>query len=640
MSKMNKMFPLIVLLSVCFSSFSFGEESNRIAVVVNSKLKREISENLRIYMEDLENEKYEPILKEWDLENNPEPQKLKAYLRELYLDDKSLQGAVFIGDLPVPKMQAHSVLMFNNAQTRIDDGYIAEMYYMDLIGKEWKAGSWPHNGSRFVMEDGCYEADWENFYEKMKDEEYRDTYFWEILSEDLSPTPEIWTSRIMASGLEDSLKRTESGLVNAYLEKNHAYRTGKVVFQKQSLLYSLNQSVKDTMDVAAEVNESIVQRLLSNHFLLKDYNPGPSTVSDFFAPLENQSYEIMYWHRHGEEDNIKLGSQWLRSTHLLNPLVNIAAAFVFPTSCSIGYYKDSKYFAGIFMFNERSYVLGMPTATLPIHGHELEREIIEKFQLGDNLGLAFKKSILARKVTRAFIKAGMDAGESHYLAGLDYFASCVVAKNSRFILGDGTLRLQSTKSEYNENNSPQNYIKNKCKDSDKCFSSAELYVKNYYGKTLREIIIKCTLMDYNLGKALCDLFFGQKDLLKDLAFLDETIVTDGNIEDLKFFIEKELIAKDNFDNLLFLAIARETIDIVKFMLEQGVNVNFKASYFEDNTPLHLAVQKGNIEIIKLLIKGGADVHVENKLGKKPLDLANASLLTHMLDDITSHSHDL
>ncbi len=265
---------LFVLLN-----FSYAVDSNRVAIVVNKYLKEVIEDNLSIYLQDLKNEGYEPILKEWDLENNPAPQALKAYLQGLYLEKGSLQGAVFLGDLPIPIMEADPLLKENtsgdNTLIQISDGYIAERYYMDLVGKEWT-----DEDKNYKFEEPHYKSYWESFLkvvnyytpEKLKQE---------IAKEDLYPIPEIWTSRIFTSTLTGLFKQSERELVNAYLEKNHAYRTGEVVFPNQTLLYSLPIEMKGDSSFSEDRFKQ-ARHILSKSFVLKEPIPAPATIGEFF----------------------------------------------------------------------------------------------------------------------------------------------------------------------------------------------------------------------------------------------------------------------------------------------------------------------------------------------------------------------
>ncbi len=386
-------------------------ESNRVAIVVNKYLKEEIDKNLNIYLQDLKNEGYEPILKEWDLENDPAPQTLKAYLKGLYLDEGGLQGAVFIGDLPIPIMKADKSLR-SPFKMNISDGYIAERYYMDLIGVKW------------IVNNPEYEAYWDGFLDTL--EKHDPAMLIQAIEEnDLYPTPEIWTSRIMTSTLTGLFKKSEGQLVNAYLEKNHAYRTRQMVVQKQVLLYSMPKLDPAFMTISF----GQIARDMESKFVVK-WPPAPEKIDEFFQSLNEGSYEIFFWARHGMKTYINLGTEKLTSDILANTSVSVSTAFMFPASCWIGYYMEPAYFSGSYVFNEQFNALGM-ARTLPLFVNE-EVSAIYEFVDGVNLGLALKKAIEIQ--IPIYIKKQIT---------LLPYIPVAASSNSRYILGDGTLRLQS-----------------------------------------------------------------------------------------------------------------------------------------------------------------------------------------------------
>ena len=71
-----------------------------------------------------------------------------------------------------------------------------------------------------------------------------------------------------------------------------------------------------------------------------------------------------------------------------------------------------------------------------------------------------------------------------------------------------------------------------------------------------------------------------------------------------------------------LPISRETVEIVRLLIEQGADVTAKDKNL--STPLHLASSAGIPESVQLLIGRGADINAEDMSRRTPLHLASAS----------------
>ena len=69
------------------------------------------------------------------------------------------------------------------------------------------------------------------------------------------------------------------------------------------------------------------------------------------------------------------------------------------------------------------------------------------------------------------------------------------------------------------------------------------------------------------------------------------------------------------DSLLHVAVGRENINEIKFLLEKGLNVNWQGDFL--CTALHLAANAKNKKIYKLLVSKGGDENICNSLGDTP-----------------------
>ena len=72
---------------------------------------------------------------------------------------------------------------------------------------------------------------------------------------------------------------------------------------------------------------------------------------------------------------------------------------------------------------------------------------------------------------------------------------------------------------------------------------------------------------------------------------------------------------------IFKACEEENIEVVKFLLEKGVDTEAKNNY--GDSPLIIASCNGNIEIVKLLLEKGADIEAINSEGNMPLITASS-----------------
>jgi len=74
------------------------------------------------------------------------------------------------------------------------------------------------------------------------------------------------------------------------------------------------------------------------------------------------------------------------------------------------------------------------------------------------------------------------------------------------------------------------------------------------------------------------------------------------------------------DTPLSIAICNENLDLIKYLVEHGANINQKYGK-DDDTPLHDAVIMGNKNIVKYLVRKGAHVNRKNYQEKTPIDIA-------------------
>lgn len=115
-----------------------------------------------------------------------------------------------------------------------------------------------------------------------------------------------------------------------------------------------------------------------------------------------------------------------------------------------------------------------------------------------------------------------------------------------------------------------------------------------------------------------------KVLVKKVKPRDQTLFTaveEGYIEIVRLLIESgvNLNAKDvNGYTPLHIAVERNFSEIAKLLIKSGADLNSKGVGLLEETPLHLAIKEGNNEMVKLLLESGADVNARDSDGETPL----------------------
>ena len=71
---------------------------------------------------------------------------------------------------------------------------------------------------------------------------------------------------------------------------------------------------------------------------------------------------------------------------------------------------------------------------------------------------------------------------------------------------------------------------------------------------------------------------------------------------------------------LHFAAGKNSFELINVLVKAGASLTKKAGR-DENTPLHSAVKTGQPEPVKALVIAGAPLHVTNKNGQTPIDLA-------------------
>ena len=234
-----------------------GSETNRICVIVHSNVYASISNQLAQYQADLKEDGFSPILYRYD---SGTAESLRAYLAGLYGEPNSLKGAVLIGEIPYIIFEMSDT--FSGVAYGYDD-FPCDLFYMDLNGT-WLDQT---NGvGSFAV--GKYDT----------------------RTGDLNA--EIWVSRMKTSNL-GSLGNQTNLLIN-YFNKNHRYRTGRLVPNRRALVYVDDDWSSMTYDDA----ESLAGIYGDAHSVgVRDAET--TSAADYKANHMTRNYELMMVRSHG-----------------------------------------------------------------------------------------------------------------------------------------------------------------------------------------------------------------------------------------------------------------------------------------------------------------------------------------------------
>ena len=86
------------------------------------------------------------------------------------------------------------------------------------------------------------------------------------------------------------------------------------------------------------------------------------------------------------------------------------------------------------------------------------------------------------------------------------------------------------------------------------------------------------------------------------------------------------------------AVRRGKIDIVKLLLERGVNPEIPTG--NGQTPLYMAAYQNHLAIARVLVRGGADINGRGPGGRTPLHIAVREDYSRMIQDLIELGADL
>ncbi len=289
-------------------------QSKNVEVVVEHDLYAggQIATGLSQYLADITLQGYTPLLTT-SFTADSTPENLRAHLAGRYSTD-GLAGAVLIGHLPV-------ATVYTDAGGGISgEFHPCDLYYTDLDG------SWTSSGAHGYLPDTHTDG-----------------------TGDVGP--EIWLGRLTTWNLIYLHSgRTEAGLLNDYLAKDHAYRTGALTVPRTGLAY--------TDDDWDHVSRASALALAVEDAVTDVWNdpatPGDeTTAADYKSRLANQSYEHILLSAHSSATSHAFFTGTSSAGSVLNSdLLALDPEVLFYNlfACSAAKYTEYGYLAGEYVF--------------------------------------------------------------------------------------------------------------------------------------------------------------------------------------------------------------------------------------------------------------------------------------------------
>ncbi len=321
------------------------------------------------------------------------PEKLRDDIAELRRKQPRLEGAVLIGDIPYISYERMETPDFGSTSIPRRVTFPCDLYYMDLDG------TWgdeldndavdPHNG-------------------------YYDTRSGNL---DL----EIWVSRIKTDNL--SVLGGETELLNAYLDRDHTYRTSPPAGKRSALVYIDDDWTKDSWPAE---DRNAVAKVYGTAAVELIKDPDATTADDYRAKQLPRPVELMFVRSHGtsadhgfyEAGRTRFRDVGADSYVTQRPPARFYSLFI----CSGCDYRAAQYLGGRITFGAQAGLVSWGSAKT---GGMLYDD-------------TFYQALADAQCFGAAFKTWFNATQQRYSAYPDYVAMWWYGM---VLLGDGTLRV-------------------------------------------------------------------------------------------------------------------------------------------------------------------------------------------------------
>ncbi len=339
-----------------------GDEG-RVIVVVESVLYdvQSVATNVDTYAEDLQNEGYGVIIAVINKYGLAED--LRDELYDIYQEEDSLVGAVFVGAVP---WITYEYLVDPEMTFAFYTEFPTDAFFMDLDGT-WEKGAEDCDCDDNVCADEAYDC-WDG------------------------SAAEIWVSRIRVDNLtallaEDNME--ESEVIIAYLQRNHAHRTQDVVFgSAEDNVIAIDdytdtsfcppRGVEDLEDVFATVDYWCYGDATYGH----DYQ-------DYEDMLEDDNpYYWVHFHAHGNYHGHDLADGHVGILYYLDRDTGVRG-FTFAACSTCNFIVDDN-LGGTVCFNPEADTLWVLGHSKTVAGSDND-QFLEGVAAGKSIGESFKE---------------------------------------------------------------------------------------------------------------------------------------------------------------------------------------------------------------------------------------------------------
>ncbi len=343
------------LMTSCFISKNGCSDGDcKILIIVDEEVNKELDKELTVWKQDIINDLNMQVeFLVYPL--NVVPYQIKSDIMKR-LSQEKIKGFILVGDIPT---------------TYYGEGYQEEVYPSDFYYEDFEGLC----SDEYSSANGQKMYEINQYYYKSKNKECK-------LASQIFFKP-LWRGRISPGS--DKINNLRN-----YFERNHAYRTGQLNYNKELLGFypiiekAYDKDITNFVDLKIDelYNKSKVKLIPLITEKQKEDKPGVS--SRLFLEELKKPYESVYYNGHGspnfQQENIK-------SSDVEDAKPN--ALFYSFSSCSVGRFSVKDYLVGKYLFSGNSLIAFAPTT--PIFGAtgNINRKEIQALKSGLTFGEIF-----------------------------------------------------------------------------------------------------------------------------------------------------------------------------------------------------------------------------------------------------------